>query len=51
MQAVRIDSNAPFDMFFKYELDTTWQCVTISNQIREASKHLKDNKNKKRKTV
>ena len=30
-----------------YEMDVSWQCVTISNQIREASKHLKENKKRK----
>ena len=47
MQAVRTDSNAPFDILFKYDLDVPWQCVTIDNEIREASKHLKQNEKRK----
>ena len=47
MQVVRIDSNAPFNMLFKHELNARWQCVTIDNQIREGSKRLKENKKRK----
>ena len=45
MPAVAIDSNAPFDMLFKYKLNLPWQCITNDNEIREASKHLEDNNN------
>ena len=47
MRAVTINSNTPFDMLFKYELNVPEQCVTIDNEIREASKHLKENKKRK----
>ena len=47
MRAVRIDSNAPFDILFKYELNVPGQCVTIDNEIREASKPLQENKKRK----
>ena len=45
--AVRIDSNVPFDMLFKYELNVPGQSVTIGNEIRDVSKHLKENKKRK----
>ena len=34
-------------MLFNQELDVPWQCVTIDNEIREESKHLKENKKRK----
>ena len=50
MRAVRTDSNIPFDRLFKYELNAPGQCVTIDNEIREASKHLKEIRKKERKS-
>ena len=47
MQAVTIDLNGPSDILFKYELNLPEQCVTVDSEIREASKHLKENKKRK----
>ena len=47
VRAVCIDSNAPFDMLFKYEMNVPWQCVSIGSEMREVSKNLKEDKKEK----